>query len=233
MERQVLRVDTQDLYTFSDPYFATMCGLNRASKMAEKIKAKSEAVRDMIFVDTTVDFILTPLEPSVLGETAIQLGADRVECTVFDRIPKETVTGIVAFAMHAPMPDLSKLPISDVYLADTWQTAFVDAGRDYIRHQVADQMPGTYVTDAIGPGFYGMECDSVDSLYQVVKPQDIDIQLMPSGMMNPVKSIIGFFLVLTDPASLPPTDCFNCVGAKSSCRMCKNYGKTRAEVAAL
>ncbi len=227
-DNQMMRIATPTLYERSEPYMTSMCGFDRGNKMSEKILKKAMRVRNKTFDETHMDLILAPLDTTAIVDSTLQLGTDSIGCYVFDRIPKAQIEKLVLFALHAPMPDLEHLPISELYLADTWQTAFVDGARDYLReHLEAEYTAKTgraiCVTDAVGPGFYGMHSEDIEPFFQILDADKAGITLTQSGMMNPVKSIVGFFIVVKENFTLPATDCATCMGNKSGCTFCKNY----------
>lgn len=227
-DNHVIQIATPALYELSEPYMTSMCGLDRGNKMAEKILKKAMRVRGTTFDETHMKMVISELEPTAIADSTLQLGSERIDCYVFHRIPKAQIEKLVLFALHAPMPDLEHLPISELYLADTWQTAFVDAARDYLRdhlEQLYTEKMGhaVCITDAVGPGFYGMQSQDIEPFFQIIDADKAGITLTQSGMMSPVKSIVGFFMVVKEGFTLPTTDCATCVGNQSGCTFCKNY----------
>ncbi len=228
LDNEVLCIETKELFELSESYFSKMCGFHRTDRVTEKIKKKAYKIREQVFTETKMSFVVTELGADAVEDGTLILGENRISCNVFRRIPKENVEKLFLFTTHAPMPDISKLPITELYLADTWQTAFSDAGRDYLKeylHQLGSSTANSkvYISDAVGPGFYGMDENSIGSFFTKLDAQKAGIEIMPSGMMNPVKSIVGFFMILKDESKLPPADCSNCIGSKSGCHFCKNY----------
>lgn len=224
IEGRMLTVEAKRLYGHSLPYMQKMCGFDREGEKFAKLEAKAVKLRDSLFDDATVEVLLDYLPVDAIQGGTISINGKSVPCFALEKIPKEAIAKVALFATHAPMPDFQGLPFSQVYIADSWQTAILDGTREYLQEYLQSQWGG-YVTDAIGPGFFGMEGETVADFAKALDCQKIGITLMESGMMMPVKSVVGLFLILREDYALPSRDCASCVGNHSGCNFCKNFKK--------
>ncbi len=223
MDNFVIKISVENLLPKAREYMSKMCGFNRANDRAKKALERANKIQEEFFGDASVSVLMSEMSGNAIEENSIKIGNKALKCSVLDRLKGSKIEKIRIFMLRSPMPDLSKLPISQMYLADTWQTAFVDSARDYLRENFQKESENLFVTDAIGPGLYGMDAYSLSSFFEVLDGEKVGIKLESYGMMHPVKSIAGFFLFVDNEVALPPLNCRECIGNKSGCIHCKNY----------
>ncbi len=228
MKNKAWKIPTESIFGDSDRYMDKMCGFYRENKISNKVKKRAYEIRESVFSYTEVEFLVSELDRAVIRENQIFIGNDWLTCKALEEIGETEIEGVYCFLLHAPMPDLSQLFPSDRQIADVWQTAFTDATRDYLqdylRRKASEKASGkVYITDAIGPGFYGIEPVAIRAFFEELDASKIEMSLTESGLMNPQKSIAGFFLVLNKESALPPANCVDCIGNKRGCIFCKNF----------
>ncbi len=223
MDNYIVEISVNDLLPKAQEYMSKMCGFNRANDRAKKALERANKIQEEFFNEACVPVLMAEADGDIIEENNIKIGKKPIKCNVLDRLKGSNIEKIKMFMLRSPMPDLSKLPISQMYLADTWQTAFVDSARDYLRENFQKESENLFVTDAIGPGLYGMDAYSLSNFFEVMDGEKVGIKLESYGMMHPVKSIAGLFLFVDKKVALPPLNCRDCIGNKSGCVHCKNY----------
>ncbi|MDO4553557.1 MAG: hypothetical protein Q4B70_00245 [Lachnospiraceae bacterium] len=228
MPDEILTIETEKLYDLSEQYMAVMCGFDRDTKGAKKIRDNAMKVRKKIFDGTKMDFLLRPFTKECVKEDHFLLENYKIECNILSKVDLESVLGGYVFMFHAPMPDLSSYPVSEMYLADSWQTSFVDAGRDVLRELLLkkakkEYKKELYITDTLAPGMFGIASSKVRTFFRFMDHKKIDLELLESGMMNPVKSFVGIFLLLDQEMVLSSMNCSECLSGHKNCEYCKNY----------
>lgn len=228
MKNRVMKIPTESIYEDSDRYMDKMCGFYRKNKVSNKVKKRAYEIRRTIFTPTEVEFLVSELEQANLRENQIFIGNDWLTCKALEEIAETEIEGVYCFLLHSPMPDLSELSSGDAQIADVWQTAFADAARDYLQEFLQGKarekfLKEVYITDAIGPGFYGIEPTATKAFFEELDAGKIEMSLTDSGLMEPLKSIAGFFLVLNKESALPSANCVDCIGNKRGCIFCKNF----------
>lgn len=234
LQEKIMTIPTEEVYETSEPYMAAICGYEREGTSAQKTKKKAMQVRESLFDGTSMDILYAPFSPDCVRPDGFLIDGVQIECSKLSGIPAESILSGYVFMFHAPMPDLSSFPVSRMYLADSWQTSFVDAGRNFIRRKF-HELAGTelsreiYITDTIAPGMCGMPAAKVKSFFELLDGSKIDIELLESGMMNPVKSFTGIFLILDRESVIQTSDCSQCLSGHTNCEYCKNYAERYME----
>ena len=85
------------------------------------------------------------------------------------------------------------------------------------------------ISDSFGPGFYGMDISYIKDFFSFMNNEEIGMSLMKSGMMLPIKSFAGFFIVLEKGSKLPESACQNCIMKTKSCVFCRMSRKSEIE----
>jgi hypothetical protein len=111
-----------------------------------------------------------------------------------------------------------------------WQTAFVDVARDLLQNYITNTF--TYksyaISDSFGPGFFGMPASDTLKFFSILDAEKIGASIRPGGLMIPVKSYAGFFLVTDKEESLSSKDCDSCMSNRKTCSYCKSGRQNRA-----
>lgn len=113
------------------------------------------------------------------------------------------------------------------YYLETFQIACIDVVREWVRDYLARKHSVTsphYCSDSFGPGYYGMELSAVEKLTDVMDPADAGISC-EDGMLQPMMSLVGLYLISTEDILSDCGDCAGCIGQKEGCRFCANYVK--------
>ena len=229
MKDEIIRISMREIYEPAEKYMGIMMGFHRDSPAAKKSKDATMTVR-RIFDELEMEFLVSKVVSDAVHEDYFLIGETRIDCSRLARLEKGMVLGGYAFLFHAPMPDLSKQPVSVQYLADSWETAFVDAGRDLIRKRLvkkAEQEYGrkAYITDTIAPGMYGMAGSDVGKFFEFLDASRIHLKILESGIMMPVKSFAGIYLILDQDVVIKTMDCSECLSGGKGCEYCKNYAE--------
>lgn len=228
MKEEIITIETEKVYDIAYDYMSVICGFDRATRMAEKSKANALKIREKIFNGTSMDFLIAPFGKECVKSDMFVIEGEEIPCDFLINIEAESIQGGYAFMFHAPMPDLSAFPVSDVYAADSWQTSFVDAGRDVLREilleRYAKESGGfNYITDTLAPGLFGMKGSSIRTFFKIMDGSKIGLEILDSGMMDPVKSFAGIYLILDREYIKSAMDCANCISGGRNCNYCKNY----------
>ena len=228
IKNKVFILNDDIMHRDSEKYFKKICGFEREDewnleemKIANHLKEqyKSSLLPRVIFSSYSADCV---------KEDSFYLEQTEIVCEGLKRIPKENVKAVFVYAMCIPeIEDAKKWDMLEQFYLDTWMTAYLDAGRDFLRVYLEEYLLNqtgnpVFVTHAFGPGFYGMGMEAVPQLFEVIDGRKIQMELFHGGM-NPPKSNIGFFLALKEEAALKEKDCVHCLSNHKNCMFCKNY----------
>lgn len=228
MTEEILQVDVEKLYDSAACYMEIMCGFRRKGKMAEKSRVMAEEIKHQYFDGSQLSVLLQHFGREEIEEAGFNFAGERIACTSLGKLNKEHILeGFVAL-LRSPMPDISQLPVSKMYLADSWETCLVDAGRDYLRpflleREMARTGQELYITDTLAPGMAGMPGDCIPSFFTFLDGDKVGVSLTYSGMMNPVKSFVGVYLLLDRQEVVRSANCGECLSHGKNCAYCKNF----------
>lgn len=260
-----INVNIQEIIADSERYFYKMCGFDRDLDGNRERVQEAKTVRDEYLDSLKLNLLISEYPASVICGEEFQfpyhldhLVPDSeyliIPCKVLGRLSTDIIQKVYLYAMCITEPEEAMKQIKgellkEFYL-DTWMTAFIDAGRDWIKSYLTNQLEqeilGTvrtssyssltrgkkfhrsgekqriFLSDSFGPGFYGMEIEMVEDFFRLLPCERIGMSLK-HGTMFPAKSNVGIYLALTEESSLPSKDCKNCRSGGKSCEFCKNY----------
>ena len=207
-----MRIDfkTEDGYEYAKTRFFEMSALDAESA---DVAAAYERIKNQINIRAAVCVF-----DNAINGAKINLGGEIIECPPI----LNTRGRLYAYALTVGELKLSESTLERT-LEDMWGTAFVDAGLELLRNKITEDNPEKCVSYPFGPGFYGIKINAVETIYNALDCEDSEIGLK-NGLLSPMKSSIGFFLVSDNKADLPLRDCISCVG-DTSCEYCKNSNK--------
>lgn len=228
MREEIITIATEKLYDIAYDYMSVICGFDRGTLMSEKSKKNALKLRDKIFNNTTMDFLITSFGKECVKDDVFLFNEQIIPCEFLNNIESKSIQGGYAFMFHAPMPDVSAFSVSAMYAVDSWQTSFVDAGRDVLRdlllEKYANENKGIhYITDTLAPGLFGMKASNLCTFFKFMDSTKINLKLLDSGMMEPLKSFAGIYLILDREHIIASMDCANCLSDGKNCNYCKNY----------
>lgn len=229
MKNQVIDLKLEELLDDSESYFLKMCGFHRdLDKNSGRIREAID-IREKYKEDFKPHLLLSSYPASVVSKGEFCFEQVKIPCMVLNRIPKKDILGVYLYAICLSDRNRKKEDMLEEFYLDTWMTAFLDAGRDwlkvYLEKQVRRRVPkgkNVFLTDSFGPGFYGMGIDVVEDFFCLLESKKIGLKLQ-HGVMYPMKSNVGMYLALSKETALPKLDCKNCLSNKTTCEFCKNY----------
>lgn len=229
MQNKVITINKEYIAPIAKQYFSNICGFNRNE---EKFKSKMNdalVVRDKIIDNINVRVVISSFDKEVISGNTITLEGIVFECNAIEQIRKESIIKIYAYVLTAGSMDIQDKPLVEMFYVDTWQTAYVDAGRDILNEMIRDSIykdntmneNEIFVSDSFGPGYYGMDVTQVKDFFKVLDCDEIDVKLTDSGLMLPLKSCIGFYIAVNDKKQLPAVGCKSCSSNIKGCQFCR------------
>lgn len=227
MRSDLIVASTTELFQLSNQYMDHICSLQKQRKGSEKLREKAGNIWSSQFAGRTVQFLISSFGRECVREDGFVFGDEVLHCKALSRFRPDTVKGGYLFLFHAPDLLDKKESVLDLYLEDCWQTAIVDAGRDWLVNYFKDASRKEYssdlfITHTFGPGFYGMGVEEIKVFFKLIDYEKLGMTLLESGMMLPEKSFAGLVLVLTEEGPVRPSDCAGCSAGCKGCLMCKS-----------
>ena len=230
MKNIVIKFDEKDAYGQAEKYFVSTCGFDfdrekHQRMMKDGLKARAEGLEGI-----DIKAIVSSFGPEVFGDNKITIGETEFKCKAFEQVSPESIIEIYGYIITA-----GELIYSDddnilkQLYSDIWGTAYTDAGRDlledYLKDYAEKRFRGgsrryIFLTNSFGPGFYGMETSQIKDFFEVLHGDKIGVEVKGTGVMVPLKTCTGFYMIVNDKASIPSPDCQECISSHKSCEFC-------------
>jgi hypothetical protein len=192
----------------------------QASKLKEEIKEKIQ-----------VRGIYSTYSNENLSEEKLVINGIDFSFQRLSIIDKSSVVKIIPYILTAGNYELEdSCSMLDKFYADTYGTAYVDAGRDELKREllekVKEEISGQgrkdiFISDSIGPGFYGIDTSKVGDFFKILDGDKIKVKANDYNVILPVKSCVGIFIIVDNPNLLPDYDCMSCTTKDINCRFCR------------
>ncbi|MDR1495810.1 MAG: hypothetical protein LBS67_02685 [Clostridiales Family XIII bacterium] len=223
-------IPENEVFPLAERFFLRAAGFDLGTEKHSRMYADALAVRDEGIQGVRVEGFVAEYGAEVYDGEAVAVGVERVSAVVFERIPPESVERVVLYVITAGECSCDKDDdiMSRLY-AHMWGTAYVDAGRvileGRIRERVlaelkAEGVPGSRLSPAFSPGFYGMDNRDSRAIVNLLGADEIGVSCVETGVMLPVKTCSGVFLVTYGSVDLPGEECLVCSGNRSGCAHC-------------
>ena len=152
-----------------------------------------------------------------INNKTIICNGQKINCDVLNKLTD--IKKVYAYVLTIGELREEKNSLKQV-LSDIAQTAFVDLCFKNLKEKVISDNEGLHLSATVGPGFYGMESDSVEKL-MLFFDENACVRYT-NKMMLPLKSNIGIFVFTSTKQSELNKDCGSCK-SNINCRYCKNY----------
>ena len=167
---EIITFDKDAIKERAEKYFAKICGFD--GKKEEKYKRMLEhalKIRDKSLDKINVRALIYSFEGKNLKGKTLTLNGTPFHCNAFEKFRGENIRGIYPDILTAGDIQIEDAPVLEIFYADTWGTAYVDAARDFLREMINDKAQSfdretkIFVSDSFGPGYYGMETEQISN----------------------------------------------------------------------
>ena len=231
MKKQIVELDERKAYERAKNYFIKICGFKNEIDKHEKILSLGMDARSQGVEGIRIKAVISSHGAEVFHNHKVIVDGIKFNCSAFEQIEQNCVKKVYAYVLTVGECNYrEKDDIVKQVFCDIWGTAYTDSARDlleeWIRKDLEQEFLGQfgqdiYLSDAFGPGFYGMEVSQSKDLCQILNAERIGIQVKESGIMLPLKSCTGLYFVVTDSRNLPHPNCRECVGNYMGCSFCR------------
>ena len=209
-------IDHKRCCEIAENIFLKEAGLDKKGARIERMKKAAFQIRGRALERFRPRAVYSYYKNFELNGTKLSFGSVSFECPAFDLIDPVSVEGVYAYAICAGDFRVKEFELADQLYMDIWGTSFCDA----IRIMMEEELGNDTLSDSFGPGFYGMDTASIHKMPRVVDFGEANIQIHPSGIMNPLKSSAGILLQVNKKYTHLHKACYMCLGQSSSCRLC-------------
>lgn len=231
MKKAIVGFDEKEAYEKAKDYFIKICGFKIEEDKYKKMLELGMDARIRGLEGIHIKAVISSHDVDVFQDHKVVIEGMQFNCPAFDQMKQDNIKKIYAYVLtvgeciYSDDDDIVKQVFSDI-----WGTAYTDAARNllegYIARALEIEYPGLlgkelYLSDAFGPGFYGMEISQAKDLFQILNAQSIGMQVKDSGLMLPQKSCSGLYFAVTDASNMPHPNCRECIGNHMGCSFCR------------
>lgn len=234
MKNNIVVIKREDVDSLAEKYFSNMCGFNRNSEKFKRMLRDGLATRKKIKDKINIRAIVSSFEGDAIDGKTINLDGIKFECNVFQRMNAKNVLKIYIYILTAGIIELKETSTMEMFFADTWGTSYVETGRDVLKNIIEEDFLKDYtgnkdifISDSFGPGYYGMDVNQIRDFFKLLNGESIGVKVGDGGMMIPLKSCAGFFIVLDDEKQIPGEDCKSCLSNFKGCEFCRTKMKSK------
>lgn len=231
MKNVVVEFDEQQAYEKANDYFVKICGFRMNEDKHKKMLALGMDARTQGMDGIRIKAVISSFGAEVFRDHQVILEGKTFNCPAFQLMEPCNIKKIYAYILtvgeciYSDEDDIVKQVFSDI-----WGTAYTDAARDLLEDYIAQNIEQEYtgqlgrdlfLSDAFGPGFYGMDVGQTKDLFQFLDAESIGMKVKDSGLMLPQKSCSGLYFAVSDTSDLPHPNCRECIGNMMGCSFCR------------
>ena len=222
MNNHLWKVSREHLDTWAKKDFYQISGLHRESpgqaRMESHAEHSFETLKNLIQPQAVLSYFP---EPSLDGGR-LTMGGEWIFSQVLEQVDPERIRGALVYGLTiGDYPDDEDLFLR--LMGDFWGTAYVDSARKTLREdiQIWEEFKGYFFSDELGPGFFGMGMNNALKFGKLIDLSKIGVELGSKGMMTPVKSARGLYLLSEDSPVAFGDRCLYCKGNEGGCKLCR------------
>lgn len=183
---------------------------------------------NFIVADLEIDAVIQSFDISKIQEDRVILkNGEQFSGKMPGRI-LENSEKVICFVLSIKNFDVKSQILKDSmekYFFDIWGTSFIENAESWLRDYVSNGLSALKLkqTHVWNPGQHQFELNNQRSIFKLLNPEDIGVQLSSSMKMNPIKSISGIIGVINqdETNNLNPCDFCSlhktCQVSKSTC----------------
>lgn len=230
MTHSVISFDVDQAEPIARDFFLKYSGIETANKKKARMMDRAELVLNQIRETLDLKAVCVQGLPDRFDGTDLDFFGKTFHCQAFERIKKDTLKRVYAYALTTGTCATDSESILDQLYEDIWGTAFVDACRGLLRAQLESEErrndPEVKLSQSFGPGYYGMDVGQTILMGEILPMETINMRVNESGMMIPQKSCTGLLFVVPKTSELPPSACVECGINTAGCRFCDGFFET-------
>ena len=225
MKRQVFSISEADAHVLADRLFIEASRFNLEKEKHVRMVGAARTVLEKGLSGIQIRGCFAAWSAEVYRGNEIVIGEETLKAEAFGRIHADAVKWVIPYIITSGdclVEDENN--IIDQLYAYMWGTAYVDAGRimmeDMIRQEFIGEDEGIVLSPPFGPGFYGMDNRQSGNINRILGGDELGIKVVESGVMLPIKTCSGIYLVTDKSADFPTEACMVCEANRDGCNHC-------------
>ncbi len=229
MESKILNLKGEKLTSSAMEYFLKNRGMKPKGIKYERLMVEVKPFQEMM--DGRIDAKAMVGFTDVCSLEGRELKVEEYTfcCNAFERISSSTVKGVFVYLLTLGPLVLPKLNMLQELYVDYWALSYLDGGRRLLENSLFEDMEtmeqyngrNFQISYSYGPGFYGMDLEQMKDLFAILDGSKIGLKVNREGMIHPLKSCGGIYLVVDSSYEAPEDACLKCIGNPLGCCVCK------------
>lgn len=231
MKNLVVDFDEKEANERAEKNFIENCGFDLAGEKHRRMMEDGLRARNKSIEDIHIRALLSSYGKEIFKDGRIIIDGTEFACKAFEQITRDNILRIYLYIITAgELSNSNEDNILEQLYSDIWGTAYVDAGRamleEYLKRDTEKDYPGQiektiFFTKSFGPGFYGMLTSQTKEFCKVLDVKKIGIDVRDSGIMVPLKTCAGIYMLVNDRQCIPQPNCQQCIGNPKGCHFCR------------
>lgn len=240
MERVTFEIHKDLLNAKAQEYFVKSAGLTDESDKSKRMLKDANEIKNEIEESMRIKVAVSFFSDFEVHEDTLTIERVSFKCNPFSLLCQKNVRGVYLYVITAGDYCFEDRGIVDQVYADLWRTSYLDAGRNVLKKILLKDYCGktsdkgnilkeafedATITDSFGPGFYGMKPKDIMKIVQLVDSAGIDVECNESGIMSPIHTCAGIYLLIEPGVLFLGEECETCLGSRMNCNICNVRGK--------
>ena len=231
MKNLVVDFDKKEANERAEKNFIENCGFDLTKEKHCRMMKDGLNARNQGIEDVHIRALLSSYGKEAFKEGRIIIDGTAFTCKAFEQVTRDKILRIYPYIITAGGLEYSDNDnILEQLYSDIWGTAYIDAGRamleEYLKIDAGKDYPGQiektiFLTNSFGPGFYGMMTSQTKEFCKILDAQKIGIEVRDSGIMVPLKTCAGIYMIVNDRECIPHPNCQQCIGNPKGCHFCR------------
>lgn len=212
--------DNEDCAQLARKIFIETSGIMKEGRKYQRMQKDAFNIRKVIEDRIQLQSIYLFSDDVVMHGREAEIAGKIFYCSAFEQIDPGAVKGVYLYAAAAGRFDYPDDPVMNQLYADIWGSAFTDAIRIMLKQEIEKE---TLLSDSFGPGFYGMDVTSMDTIDELLDFSRIDVKLHNNRILVPMKACAGMYFAVDETYEKLDEACLACMGNHASCRLCQAH----------
>ncbi len=206
MENRLIELSVNEIFEECLNSFIEFCAIQKGTARGERILQNCLEARKRIFGACKINILISPFDAECIKENFFRIGDKTIHYEGLKKLALSNVIGGYMYSVFTEKLPLDELELStlQMYYADSWLSAYVDAGWKSLKAILVnevkidfykDGMQGKIVvSESLAPGYHGMPLESTEDLFQLMKLSEYGMELLNNSVIIPQKNVIGIYL---------------------------------------
>jgi hypothetical protein len=206
MESRIIELSANEMFEECLMSCIEFCSIQKDSVRGKRVLEKCLETRERFCRDCKINILISPFDVECIKENFFRIEDKTIHCEGLKKLVLSNVIGGYMYAVFTETLHLDELERStlQMYYADSWLSAYVDAGWKSLKAILVNEAKKDFykdstqakivVSESLAPGYHGMSLESTKDLFQLMKLSEYGMELHDNSVIIPQKNVIGIYL---------------------------------------